>query len=70
MSIVLEVQPYCANCLDFEADVTKPGKVYTNYDEIVLGDTIIRCEYARRCENIRKYFIRQEKNNTTSMMKE
>ena len=61
MSIVVDVQPYCAKCLDFEADVTKPGKVYANYEEITLGDTIIRCEHARRCENIRKFLVRQEK---------
>ena len=60
MSIILEVQPYCKQCLDFEADVTKPNKIYAG-EEIILGDTVVRCEHARRCENIRKYLVRQEK---------
>lgn len=60
MAIKLEVQPYCGACLDFEADVTKPNKVYAG-EEIILGDTVVRCEHARRCENIRKYLMRLEK---------
>ena len=63
MAIKIEVQPYCMECLDFEADVTKPNKVYTIDGEVVLGDTIVRCEYARRCENIMKYFERLEKKS-------
>lgn len=64
MAIVLDVQPYCMKCLEFEADVTKPNKGYAlGTGEIILGDTIVRCEYARRCENIRKYFERLEKKN-------
>ena len=60
MAIKLEVQPYCGACLDFEADVIKPNKVYSG-EEIILGDTVVRCEHARRCENIRKYLMRLEK---------
>ena len=63
MAIVLKVQPYCAACLDFEPDVARPVKVEHIDGEIVLGDTYVRCEYAKRCENIRKYLIRQEKEN-------
>lgn len=64
MAIVLDVQPYCMKCLDFEANVAKPSKVCTlDTGEIILGDTVVRCEHARRCENIRKYFERLEKKN-------
>ena len=62
MAIKLDIQPYCECCMDFEADVTKPNKIYAN-DEIVLGNTIIRCAYARRCENIRNYFVRLDKES-------
>lgn len=61
MAIVIDVQTYCANCLDFEADVTKPAKVFSNNGEIILGDTVVACRYAKRCENIKKFLARQEK---------
>lgn len=61
MAIVLEVQPYCTKCLDFEADVSKPTRIDYGDGEFIYGDTIVRCRYAKRCENIRKYLIRQEK---------
>lgn len=63
MAIVLEVQPYCSHCLDFDADVTRPGKMEYPDGEIILGDTYVKCRYAKRCENIRKYLIRQDKEN-------
>lgn len=55
--IRLYIQEYCDQCCDFEPDVTKPDKIYGfDLDEpIVLSDTIIRCKYAKRCENIRRY---------------
>ena len=61
MAIVLEVQPYCANCLDFEADVSRPTRIEHIDGEFIYGDTTVRCRYVKRCENIRKYLIRQEK---------
>lgn len=61
MAIKLDIQPYCECCLDFEADVTKPEKLFT-LDEIILGNTIVRCKYARRCENIKKYLLRQDRD--------
>ena len=61
MAIVLEVKPYCTNCLDFEADVTKPARYECIEGEFTLGDTYVRCRYAKRCENIRKYLFRQSK---------
>ena len=60
MAIKLEVQPYCGACLEFEPDVTRPNKIYDG-NEIVIGDTVVRCEHARRCENIRKFMLRQDR---------
>lgn len=54
--IRLEVQPYCDSCLDFEPDVIKPQKIVDSFNcTYVVSDTIIRCEYAKRCENIKRY---------------
>lgn len=60
MTIKLEVQPYCSECCDFEADVTKPERVTAvvyGINEPTVGrtDTIIRCKYAKRCEAIKRY---------------
>ena len=63
--IRLDIQEYCGNCYDFEPDVTRPEKVYCGA-EIIQTDTIVRCEYAKRCENIRRYLKQQaedSKNN-------
>ena len=60
--ITLEVADYCQDCLSFEADVTKPERLYACDEEVaVLGDTIVRCEYRRRCANIKRYLENQTK---------
>lgn len=61
MAIKIEVQPYCGHCLEFEPDVVKPLKVTNDDGELILGDTAVRCKYAKRCENIKKYLMRQKK---------
>lgn len=65
MSIRLEVQPYCENCLIFEADVENPKKLYTIADPstISIGDTIIRCSNRNLCAGLKRYLERQEENN-------
>lgn len=56
MAIRLEVQPYCSECCDFEADVTKPERKRNGSDgELYLSDTIVRCKNFKRCEAIRRY---------------
>lgn len=59
--IRVDVKDYCQWCLDFSPDVTKPVKYYGDGGEIVLGDTIIQCEHARRCEAIKRYLESQMK---------
>ena len=58
--IRVRVEEYCHACLDFCPDVTKPNKVMLPDGDLVLGDTVIQCEYRKRCENIRKYLMRQD----------
>lgn len=66
MAIRLEVQEYCSECWDFTPDVIKPERTVLYGDDNVAGcsiqtDTIVRCKYAKRCENIKKYLSRQTK---------
>lgn len=56
--IRLDVQEYCATCMDFHPDVERPVKMYSVYNEAIQTDTVIRCEYRGRCEAIRRYLER------------
>lgn len=59
--IRIEVEGYCHTCLDFSPNVTKPARVYLDSGETYLGDTVIQCEYRKRCANIRRYLEQQTK---------
>ena len=56
--IVLNVRPYCHNCLDFEADVEKPEIMYAHNEPLSISNAIISCKYRNRCEAIKKHLIR------------
>ena len=60
MSIRLEVQPYCKNCLIFEADVEMPTKYVDSFNIPCQTDTIIRCSRQNLCAGLKKYLERQE----------
>lgn len=59
MAIELVVKDYCGECCEFEADVIKPEnrliRVGDNDTKVIKTDTIVRCKYAKRCENIKRY---------------
>ena len=55
MAIKLEVEDYCQECLDFSADVVGPQRVRFG-KETALSDTIVRCEYRKRCAALMRYF--------------
>lgn len=59
--IRLEVQEYCHACSDFEPDVEKPEKYYLGSEEVIMTDTVVRCRYRKRCENLKRYLTRAEK---------
>lgn len=59
--IRLEVQEYCHACSDFEPDVEKSEKYYSCSEEIIMTDTVVRCRYRKRCENLKRYLARTEK---------
>lgn len=61
MAIRLEVENYCHACLDFTPDVIKPTRLYL--DNVAdQTDTIVQCEYKRRCAGIKRYLEQQAKN--------
>lgn len=63
--IRLDVRDYCQGCFDFAADVESPIKFDVNefpktMSQFPDNDTIVRCVYRKRCENIMRYLERQE----------
>lgn len=60
--IRINVEEYCHQCLDFTPEVVGPTKIYAGNEEIVLSDTIIQCEYRKRCANIKRYLEHQAKD--------
>ena len=62
--IRIDVEEYCHNCLDFSPDVTQPQRYYAGEKELVFSDTIVQCEYRKRCAGIKRYLERQTKSET------
>ena len=65
--IFLEVQPYCQNCLDFQAVVEHPDTLYASGEIVERGDTIVRCANRRRCESLVRYLKRRVEKETITM---
>lgn len=57
--IVLDIQPYCHDCLVFDPDVERPQKVYNLDEELVISDTVIRCSRRRTCAGIKRYLEKE-----------
>lgn len=64
--IKLELEPYCQTCLDFSPDVSKPDRYRIHDDEIIVGDTIVQCEYRRRCAGLKRYLEKQLKGDAAN----
>ena len=65
--IRIEVEEYCHNCLDFSPDITKPERMVTALFCETWTDTIVRCEYRKRCASIKRYLEQQAKNETEAV---
>lgn len=70
MSIKLDVDPWCRDCPDFEADVKKKKESYYCYYESdhktisqYLADTVITCVNRDRCYAIKHYFEKVKEND-------
>lgn len=62
--IKLDVHEYCQDCTEFEPLITqRPEKLYTDFSDFcIYGDTIIECEYRKRCDAIHNY-LKKEKSD-------
>ena len=68
MAIKLEVQPYCENCMIFDADVEKPSKLYGYDIPLYQTDTVIRCSRRNTCVGLMRYLekeLRKGESNAT-----
>lgn len=64
--IRIDVEDYCHACMDFSPAVIKPTREvvhsFGHTEPIVIqSDTIVQCEYRKRCDAIKKYLMRQSK---------
>lgn len=60
--IVIDVEEYCQECLDFEPDVIKARKQLADWGGgYEQTNTQIQCAHRRRCKAIKEYLIRQAK---------
>jgi hypothetical protein len=59
--ILVKVEEYCNECLDFNADVIPPSRSHSEEGECTVGDTIIKCKYRKRCAAIRRFLEREIK---------
>lgn len=62
--IRIEVEEYCHSCLDFSPDVKKPVRDISNN---TWSDTIIQCEYHKRCSGIKRFLEIQMKNEAEAV---
>lgn len=64
--IKLEIEPYCDDCLYFDADVQRPERaiLYSSGVEMEYtaqqSDTIVRCQHRKLCKNIKRYLQKQD----------
>ena len=61
--IKIDIQPYCEDCLMFEADVEKPARMY-RYDgireaAIIQTDTVVRCSRRKLCEGLKRHLEKE-----------
>lgn len=61
--IKLDIQPYCEDCLMFDADVEKPTRMYgcdgIREAAIIQTDTIVRCSRGKLCEGLKRHLEKE-----------
>lgn len=61
--IILDVEPYCNDCEEFDADVKRPQHLYDGFGQVFeKTDTIIRCEHRNLCKSLCRH-LREKKDN-------
>lgn len=63
--INLEVQKYCENCPEFEADVDKTSYISSSMQSIheSFCNTVITCKHRERCACLIKLFAMSEEDS-------
>lgn len=63
--IKLDTHEYCQDCVDFEPIVIqRPERFNVSFGDFrYCGDTIVECEYRRRCEAIHSYLKKEDNKN-------
>ena len=66
--IKLDIQPYCEDCLMFDADVGKPTRMY-GYDgverAVIQTDTIVRCSRRKLCEGLKRHLEKEMRGESS-----
>ena len=58
--IVLEIQPYCRDCMVFDPDVERPVKACSMYgDDVVTSNTNSRGRRRKTCAGIKRYLEKE-----------
>ena len=64
--INLIVAPYCYNCPEFEAHVKKESYQLQEFDmseTIIENHTIVTCEHRERCQGMKNWLAKQQKED-------
>lgn len=60
--IKLDIQPYCDQCVMFDADVEKPARTYGCdgvRETVIQTDTVVRCSRRKLCEGLKRYLEKE-----------
>ena len=66
MAIKLEIQPYCENCMIFDADVERPTKLYGNDLPVYQTATVVRCSRRNTCAGLMRYLEKELQKGETN----
>lgn len=58
--IRIDVEEYCHQCQDFHPDVIPASKVTIGNDEVILTDTLVKCEFRKRCSSMMRFLTNQQ----------
>lgn len=64
--IKIDVEDYCHQCQDFHPDAVQATKVMSANGEYILTDTLVRCEYRKRCASLMRYLSNQNRGDEAS----
>ena len=63
--IVLDIEGYCQDCLDFCPDVIKAQRIMLDDGKFAHSNTVIQCEHRKRCASITRFLEQRIKEAET-----